>query len=52
MSMNKKNATAIPMATIVERTITKKIISGRIITGNKRTERPTVMEANGKMQEI
>jgi hypothetical protein len=47
-----KNRIAIPMATIVERTITKKIISGRIITGNKRTERPTVMEANGKMQEI
>jgi hypothetical protein len=52
MSMKKKSATSILTATIVERTITKKIISRRIITGNKGMEGPTVMETDGKMQEI
>jgi hypothetical protein len=58
MSMKKKkSATAIPTAMIIERRIfrrkiTKKIISGRIITKNKGTEGPTVMETDGKMQEI
>jgi len=42
MSMKKKSATSILTATIV----------GRTITGNKGMEGPTVMETDGKMQEI
>jgi hypothetical protein len=51
MSMKKKRATAMPTATIVRRTITKKTISKEIITGNKGMEGPTVMETEENMQE-
>jgi hypothetical protein len=52
--MKRKSATSIPMfeGRIVGRTITKKMFSGRIITGNKRVEEPNVMETEGRMQEI
>jgi hypothetical protein len=36
---------------VVRRTITEKKIFERIITGNKETEGPTVVETNEKMQE-
>jgi hypothetical protein len=48
--MRKKSAIAIPM--IFGSTVTKKIISRRMITGNKGVIRPTVMETNKNMQEI
>jgi hypothetical protein len=53
----KKGAIAMPTATIfgrriVRRTITKKIIFGRIIIGNKGMEGSTVMEIDRKMQKI
>jgi len=47
--MRKKSAIAIPM---IGSTVTKKIISRRMITGNKGVIRPTVMETNKNMQEI
>lgn len=49
MSMKKKSAIAMPTATIVRRTITKKTISERIIIVNKGS---TVVETDEKMQEI
>jgi hypothetical protein len=55
--MKKKSTTDMPTATILGRrivdwTITKKIIFERIITGNKGTKGPSVMETNKKMEEI
>jgi hypothetical protein len=52
MSMKKKSASTIPTATIVGKTITKKIIFGKIINWNKGTRGPTIVETDEKMREI
>jgi hypothetical protein len=52
MSMKKKkSATVMPTATSSGGRSPKKKIFERIITGNKETEGPTVVETNEKMQE-
>jgi hypothetical protein len=50
MGMKMKITTTIPM--FVERITTKKMVPEKIITENKGAKGPTVMETDGRMQEI
>jgi hypothetical protein len=50
MGMKMKITTTIPM--FVERKTTKKMVPEKIITENKGAKGPTVMETDGRMQEI